>query len=84
MKQMLNDKNARVVVEGGVIVALEFHPDGDYHQPQEPTAADYELLKLDPDNLGCVDEHPEGADRGGWVPTLTNGCYFMEASNEWC
>lgn len=43
----------------------------------------YELLKLDPQNLGCVEPHPEGSDRGGYVPTLTDGTHYDEGGGCW-
>ena len=43
----------------------------------------YELLGIEDGDLGCIEEHPEGSDRGGYVPTLTNGCYYMENDGEW-
>ena len=81
--EFLDLKNASPVVEGGRVVALEFYPEGDYDNPYEPSAKDYERLGLDPEDLGCVEPHPEGSDRGGYVPTLTNGCFWMENAGEW-
>ena len=78
----LNLKNASPVVEGGKVVSLEFCRKGD-DEPYEPSPADYERLGLDPDNLGCVEPHPEGADRGGYVPMLSNGCHYCECACEW-
>lgn len=43
----------------------------------------YELAGLDSSNLGFVEPHPEGSDRGGYVPTLTNGCHYDEGGNCW-
>jgi len=81
--EFLNSKNASPVVEDGKIVALEFYENGDYDTPLVPSAEDLEWLGLDSDDLGCVEPHPEGADRGGYVPTLANGCYYSETSCEW-
>ena len=78
----LNLKNASPVVEGGKVVSLEFCRKDD-DEPYEPSPADYERLGLDPDNLGCVEPHPEGADRGGYVPMLSNGCHYCECACEW-
>ena len=42
-----------------------------------------ESLELEPDEdgyFGSVDEHPEGADRGGYVPTLSGGPHWYD---EW-
>lgn len=34
--------------------------------------------------FGSVEAHPEGSDRGGYVPTLDAGPYFDEGGSEWC
>jgi len=81
--EFLEAHNASPVVEGGQIVALEFYRHEEYDDPYEPSKEDYDRLGLDPEDLGCVEPHPEGADRGGYVPTLTNGCYYSESCCEW-
>jgi hypothetical protein len=50
---------------------------------RQPTVEEFKELGLDPNDLGCVEEHPEGSDRGGYVPTLNNGCYYDENGGEW-
>ena len=47
-------------------------------------------LGLNPEDLGYVDEHPEGSDRGGYVPFLKATCdgvqvefYYYEPAGEW-
>jgi hypothetical protein len=71
-------------VSGGQVVALYLHPNRDFDNPREPTEEEWEKLGLDPEeSLGCVEEHPEGSDRGGYVPTLDNGCYYNEGAGEW-
>jgi hypothetical protein len=79
----LNSKNASPEVDGGLVVALTFYDDQNYDEPREPTPEEYERLGLNPDYLGCVEPHPEGADRGGYVPTLTNGCHYSDVNCEW-
>ena len=81
--EYLNFRNAQADDAGGRIVSLVFHEDDDYDEPIEPTPEEYERLGLDPENLGCVEAHPEGADRGGYVLTLSNGCYYDEGGCEW-
>lgn len=50
------------------------------------TEEELDWLGLEPDSegfYGCVEAHPEGADRGGYVPTLTAGPYYDEGGCEW-
>lgn len=75
--------NARPEVDGGRIVELNLHPNENWEEPVPISAEQCERLGLDPNDLGCVEAHPEGSDRGGYVPTLSNGCYFMENDGEW-
>jgi len=84
-REYLDAKNACPLVEGGKIVALEMYKpeDRNFREPYEPTEDDYNFLGLNPEYLGCLEEHPEGADRGGYVPMLTNGCYWMVNDCEW-
>ena len=85
----LNFKNADPETLGGKVVRLVFYKNNDDNGVSvddtgtEPTAEEFERLGLDPEDLGCVDDHPEGSDRGGYVPTLNNGCYDSENAGEW-
>jgi len=81
--EFLEAKNACPLIEKGQIIALEMYKPEDFNfkEPYEPTEDDYKFLGLNPEYLGCLEPHPEGADRGGYVPMLTNGCYWMH--NEW-
>ena len=54
------------------------------------TEAEYDWLELDgydreqaEGNVGTVEAHPEGADRGGYVPTLDAGPIYCEGAGEW-
>lgn len=71
-------------VESGKVVGLTTCREilGDQYENQLEDWQ-YKLLKLDPNDLGCVEAHPEGSDRGGYVPTLTNGCYYDENGGCW-
>jgi hypothetical protein len=68
-------------VSGGKVVCL-VRDDGD---ERELLDEEYEYLGLAPDedDYGCVDAHPEGSDRGGYVPTLRGGSYYYEPAGEW-
>jgi len=82
-REFLNSKHASPEIQRGRIVALSFYDDRNYDEPREPTPEEYEFLGLNPDELGYIEPHPEGADRGGYVPTLTNGCHYSEVNCEW-
>lgn len=50
------------------------------------TQEQLDYLGLAPDSdgtFGSVEAHPEGSDRGGYVPTLDAGPYFDEGGGEW-
>jgi len=68
--ERLNDLQAYPIVEDGKVVAL-----ADQNNEHLRTA-ELEELGLDPESLGVVEPHPEGADRGGYRP-------YCEASCEW-
>jgi hypothetical protein len=71
-------------VEGGQVTGLVVEKQVGTAWHENPLEEwQFDLLELDPQDLGCVDEHPEGSDRGGYVPTLTNGCHYDENGGEW-
>ncbi len=76
LPERLNDLKVTPVVEDGKVTALE--DENGEHLRQ----AELEELGLDPDNLGTVEPHPEGADRGGYLPDV-GGAQFSEVANEW-
>jgi hypothetical protein len=51
------------VIEKGKIV----------HLVREPETPETEIVPLPEGVEGYLDEHPEGADRGGYLPTLKSG-----------
>ena len=76
LPERLNDLKVSPVVEDGKVTALE--DENGEHLRQ----AELEELGLDPDNLGTVEPHPEGADRGGYLPEV-GGAQYSEVANEW-
>lgn len=74
--ERLNDLKVTPDLEGGKVVALLDQNGENLRQ------AELEELGLDPDNLGSVEPHPEGADRGGYLPEV-GGCQYDENANEW-
>ena len=84
MEEELNSISATPVVQGGVIVRLEKWDE--VTEARVPfTLEDYENFGLDPDNLGHLEPHPEGSDRGGYRPELvgTFGVQYDENGGEW-
>lgn len=67
-------------------VALERYEDESYRETRSLTPEELEWLELSPDSDGCfgsVEAHPEGSDRGGYVPTLDAGPHYDEGGGEW-
>lgn len=60
-------------------VALERWEDDKYWKTRLLTDEEFGYLGLAPDEeyYGSLEAHPEGADRGGYVPTLNSGPYHM-------
>lgn len=59
----LNDAGVWPWVSGGKVIGLECSK-GDLTREQ------VEALGLNPDDCGCVEAHPDGADRGGYRPVV--------------
>lgn len=80
------DPMPRPSIEEGQIAYLYTYDKADKWSETEVPLTDeqYAELGLDKDDLGCLDDHPEGADRGGYVPTLNDGTYYDENCGEWC
>lgn len=76
LHERLNDLKVSPVVEDGKVTALEDRNGEHLRQ------AELEELGLDPDDLGTVEPHPEGADRGGYLPEV-GGAQYSEVANEW-
>lgn len=90
--EQLNELEATPQTEGGKITALVIWTSYDDEKRRqtglsgeetELTDEQYAELGLDKNDLGCIDDHPEGSDRGGYVPTLNDGSYYMENDGEW-
>jgi hypothetical protein len=67
-------------------VGLERYTDDKYEATRPLTDEEKGWLGLTPDGdgyYGSVDEHPEGSDRGGYVPTLAAGPHYDEGGGEW-
>lgn len=81
--QKLNDLGATPVVDSGVLTGLEVPAVGGGKRLL--TRLELRELKLDAPGsaLGCVDAHPEGSDRGGYVPTLNAGPFYYGPTEEW-
>lgn len=74
--ERLNDLKVTPELEGGKVVALvDANGESLRH-------AELEELGLDPENLGSVEPHPEGADRGGYLPEV-GGAQYSEVNGEW-
>jgi hypothetical protein len=88
--QKLNELLVVPECDGGK-VTLERYTDTDYEETRplnEEELAELAALGVVPDNnghFGCLDEHPEGSDRGGYVPTLNDSAstFYYEPSGEW-
>jgi hypothetical protein len=78
----LNTNKATYTTHQGK-VTLEFWADDRFFATRKATAEELETLGLDQSDHGYVEGHPEGSDRGGYVPTLTNGCYYDEGAGDW-
>jgi len=82
--EKLNEMDIVPVIERGKIVKLSL----DGEEDNELSADQYGELGVDPKEIGFLDEHPEGVDRGGWVPTLLTvgqayGPFYSETACEW-
>ena len=47
------------------------------------TEEQWDYLGLSDGEVGSVEPHPEGSDRGGYVPTLDAGPHYDEGGGEW-
>lgn len=74
--ERLNELKVTPELEGGKVVSLVDQ------NGESLRTAELEELGLDPENLGSVEPHPEGADRGGYLPEV-GGCQYDENANEW-
>ena len=86
----LNELSVVPECDGGKVTLLRYTND-DYDETRKLNEAELtELATLGvvPDengHFGCVGEHPEGSDRGGYVPTLNGPHYtfYSEHDGEW-
>lgn len=74
--ERLNELKVSPEVENGKVVAL-VDTNGEHLRQ-----AELEELGLDPEDLGTVEPHPEGADRGGYLPEV-GGAQWDETACEW-
>jgi hypothetical protein len=83
LAKQLTELNVRPETSEGRVVVLTSRrrEDGvDYEEALD--AEDFTRLGVDP-SLGYVDEHPEGSDRGGYVPfVLCTATYALSGSDE--
>ena len=63
--QKLNNSYVPSVDEGKVTLRFSFKDETDTYQDREPTPEELTDVGF---HKGYVDEHPEGSDRGGYVP----------------
>jgi hypothetical protein len=67
LANVLNRRGFRPDVSTGRVVALMTEDD------EKVDDSVLRILELDPANLGYLDAHPEGSDRGGYVPFVFRG-----------
>lgn len=77
----LNDGNFAPNVEEGQVTSLRVSTQD---EEREATPEEVEALGFED---GCIEAHPEGSDRGGYVPFVYHksgaGAYFYEPDNTW-
>jgi len=83
----LTELGATPTNKGGKITAIrvdaEGHPDADQWGSRELSPEELRALGIDPSNIGSIEPHPEGSDRGGYVPTLPDYTIYDEMAGEW-
>lgn len=79
--EMLNVEGAVPEIDRGRIVGLTFYSEG---VGREPRLEELRALGLrSVDDFGCLRSHPDGADVGGYVPTLDCGVYLSNDDGVW-
>ena len=73
--QELIDREIVPIVLHGKVIQLKKGEDN-----KLLTAEEYEELGLDKDNLGFLEPHPEGSDRGGYLPQV--GAYQYDENGD--
>jgi len=84
VKNTLNEQNFFPVVSQGQVTLGKYALDDESYQT-ELAATDEELSELG-FQKGYVAAHPEGSDRGGYVPTIfceSGAYYYDEGAGEW-
>lgn len=84
IQNILNEQNFFPIVEEGNVTLGKYALDDEDYQT-ELAATDEELSELG-FQRAYVGAHPEGADRGGYVPTLvceTGTFFYQEEGGEW-
>ena len=82
----LNELNAFPEVEGGQVKLLVWTDPPTYEQDRPATDEELKALGIDPSEPGYVTDHPEGSDRGGFVPFVYAGkesAFHSENDGEW-
>ena len=79
LEQKLNDAGLVPQVSGGEVTLHRV--DGDYNFGPALTEAELLEFGLTSESL-LLDEHPEGADRGGYVP-FAGDVHYREDLGEW-
>ena len=84
LAEKLNAIGAMPETSQGKVVTLNVMDDS----RNETALTDEELnmLGIDPSNIGYIDQHPEGSDRGGnveWVFAKDTQAYWMENDGKW-
>jgi hypothetical protein len=91
LSEKLNDLDVEPKCCGGKVSLLKYvegdrRPTSNSSGFVDLTEEDLDWLGLSPDadgDYGTVEEHPEGSDRGGYVPTLSSGEHYDEGDGEW-
>lgn len=81
LHERLNELKVSPTVEDGKVTELVDENN------ESLRVAELESLGLDPDDLGSIEEHPEGADRGGYLPTVRSAdrgdAQYDECDGQW-
>jgi hypothetical protein len=80
--EKLNDGDFFPEVEQGTVLLYKY-VDSDFDESRVATSEELEELAFE---RGSVEAHPEGADRGGYVPTVFCGpdiAFYSDTSCEW-
>jgi hypothetical protein len=77
----LNELDVTPDCNGGKVTLERYDRDSNEYVALTEDQLDY--LGLSDGEVGSVEPHPEGSDRGGYVPTLDAGPHYDEGGGEW-